>query len=385
MAPKGLAAECRVLWSIVNKPGEGDKMFRDMDRREFLKATSVAGAALIAGGVKTVGSGMTDAAPATPGSVKVPEVSRLVLTVITDNYFDCLRPNDKIAKRHFIGPDKSIHAEHGLAYFVETTVNGEPHSFMFDFGLDYQGIKKNMQLLKLDVSKIEAMGLSHGHFDHWGGLFSLLKDNKDKIKKGIPFYVGEESFAQRYADMPPGPFDPISGLVDLGILDRKELDAMEQVKVVEIKDPTPIVPGAYLTGNIDRVTDYEKGSPFLLIKRGDEHEKDLFQGEQALIFHVTGKGLVVVSSCAHAGIVNTVKHAQRITGTEKVNAVIGGFHLTGAKPEIIQRTIADIKALNPEIVVPMHCTGFEAITAFAKEMPGQFIINTAGTRYVFAA
>jgi 7,8-dihydropterin-6-yl-methyl-4-(beta-D-ribofuranosyl)aminobenzene 5'-phosphate synthase len=92
----------------------------------------------------------------------------------------------------------------------------------------------------------------------------------------------------------------------------------------------------------------------------------------------------VLSGCAHRGIVNTVKHAQKTTGTEKVCAVIGGFHLTGAKPELIQRTIADMKAIHPEYIVPTHCTGFEAISAFAREMPDQLILNTAGTRYIMA-
>jgi 7,8-dihydropterin-6-yl-methyl-4-(beta-D-ribofuranosyl)aminobenzene 5'-phosphate synthase len=86
------------------------------------------------------------------------------------------------------------------------------------------------------------------------------------------------------------------------------------VRILEIKEPTPIVPGAYLTGNIERVTEYEKGSPILFIKRGDKMELDLFMGEQSLVFHVKGKGLIVLSSCAHAGMVNTVKHAQKMTG-----------------------------------------------------------------------
>ena len=94
------------------------------------------------------------------------------------------------------------------------------------------------------------------------------------------------------------------------------------------------------------------------------------------------RDLVVLSSCAHRGIVNTVKHAQKMTGIEKVHLVMGGFHLTGAKPEIIQKTIADIKAINPDYIVPTHCTGFEAISAFAREMPDRFILNTAGTRYI---
>jgi 7,8-dihydropterin-6-yl-methyl-4-(beta-D-ribofuranosyl)aminobenzene 5'-phosphate synthase len=197
-------------------------------------------------------------------------------------------------------------------------------------------------------------------------------------------YVGEEAFSQRFANLPAETFD-VSGMIDLKQLRRDEIESLGVAKIVEIKDPTLIVPGAYLTGNIERVTEYEKGSPMLLIKRGEKMERDFFTGEQSLLFNVKGKGLVVISSCAHAGIVNTVKHAQKIAGVEKVHAVIGGFHLSGAKPEVIQRTIADIKAIAPEYIVPMHCTGFEAITAFQREMPDQFIINTAGTKYIFTA
>jgi 7,8-dihydropterin-6-yl-methyl-4-(beta-D-ribofuranosyl)aminobenzene 5'-phosphate synthase len=177
----------------------------------------------------------------------------------------------------------------------------------------------------------------------------------------------------------------VSGLNDLGQLNREELDSLGMVKIIEIKDPTPIVPGAYLTGSIERVTEYEKGSPILLIKRGDKMEPDLFMGDQSLVFNVKGKGLVVVSSCSHAGIVNTVKHAQKITGIEKVHAVIGGFHLIGAPMPKIQKTIADIKAINPDYIVPMHCSGWECITSFQREMPNQFVLNMAGTRYVLTA
>jgi 7,8-dihydropterin-6-yl-methyl-4-(beta-D-ribofuranosyl)aminobenzene 5'-phosphate synthase len=289
-----------------------------------------------------------------------------------------------VAKRYFIIPGTSIHAEHGLAYYIETVVNGKPNAFMFDYGLDFQGVGKNMELLDIDVKRVEALGLSHGHFDHWGNLIAILKYNRAKIRKGIPLYVGEEAFSQRFANLPAGAFD-VSGMIDLGQLKRDEIESLSVAKIVEIKDPTLIVPGAYLTGNIERVTEYEKGSPMLLIKRGEKMERDFFTGEQSLVFNVKGKGLVVVSSCAHAGIVNTAKHAQKIAGAEKVHAVIGGFHLSGAKPEVIQRTIADIKAIAPEYIVPMHCTGFEAITAFQREMPDQFIINTAGTRYIFTA
>jgi 7,8-dihydropterin-6-yl-methyl-4-(beta-D-ribofuranosyl)aminobenzene 5'-phosphate synthase len=372
----GVKAKPQIFNLKPNPFKEVGVMLKEMNRREFLKASAATGAVLMAGDVLKGG------ATVAYGSVKIPEVEKLVITVITDNYYDCLRPNYKVAKRYFIIPGTSIHAEHGLAYYIEAVVNGKPNGFMFDYGLDFQGVSKNMELLDIDVRRLEALGLSHGHFDHWGNLIAILKYNRAKIRKGIPLYVGEEAFSQRFANLPAGPFD-VSGMIDLEQLRRDEIESLSVAKISEVKDPTPIVPGAYLTGNIERVTEYEKGSPILLIKRGEKVERDSFTGEQSLVFNVKGKGLVVVSSCAHAGIVNTVKHAQKMAGIEKVHAVIGGFHLSGAKPDVIQRTIADIKAIAPEYIVPMHCTGFEAITGFQREMPGQFIINTAGTRYIF--
>lgn len=354
-------------------------MGEGISRRDFIKAGAIAGAVVM--GAKAVG-GFQAFAKEGP---KLMEAEKVAITVLTDNYYDCLRPHQKIARRYMILPGTSLHAEHGLSYFIQVTTEGKVHSFMFDYGLDPRGVSNNIKVLGLDLKQIEAMGLSHGHFDHFGSLLGFLKEHQSEIKKGIPFYVGEEAFSQRFVNLPEGPFLPRKGMLDLGQLKKEELEALQIVKVVEVKEPTPIVPGAYLTGNIERVTEYEKGSPLLVIKRGDKVEQDMFPGEQSLVFSVKGKGLVVLSSCAHAGIVNTVRHAQKITGIEKVFAVIGGFHLSGAKPEVIQRTVADIKAINPEFVVPMHCTGFEAVAAFQREMPEKFIMNTVGTTYLIEA
>lgn len=359
-------------------------MSKEMNRRDFLKASAATGAVLMAGDVLKGG------ATVAYGSVNIPEVEKLTITVITDNYYDCLRWNYKIAKRQLKIPGASIwkgfsfHAEHGLAYYIETVVNGKSNAFMFDYGMDFEGVSKNMEILGIDLNKVEALGLSHGHLDHWGNLIPMLKANGKKIRKGIHLYVGGDAFDNKFAKLPPV-YTPLDGLGDLGQLNRPELESLDRVKIVEVKEPTPMVPGAYLTGNIERVTEYEKGSPILMVKKGDQMERDSFLGEQSIMFNVKGKGLVILSSCAHSGIVNTVKHAQKVTGIEKVHMVIGGFHLTGAKPEVIQRTIADIKAVTPEYIVPMHCAGFEAISGFSREMPEQFIINVAGTRYVITA
>jgi 7,8-dihydropterin-6-yl-methyl-4-(beta-D-ribofuranosyl)aminobenzene 5'-phosphate synthase len=165
-------------------------------------------------------------------------------------------------------------------------------------------------------------------------------------------------------------------------LNRADVEALGFVKIVEIKAPTPIIPGAYLPGRVEQVTDYEKIPPGFVAKQGTEYVQETFPGEQAVILNAKGKGLVVLSSCAHRGIVNTVKHAQKMTGIEKVYLVMGGFHLTNAKPDVIKKTVADMKAINPQYIVPTHCTGFDATTTFRREMPDQFILNSAGTRYI---
>jgi 7,8-dihydropterin-6-yl-methyl-4-(beta-D-ribofuranosyl)aminobenzene 5'-phosphate synthase len=165
---------------------------------------------------------------------------------------------------------------------------------------------------------------------------------------------------------------------------KEEIEGLGIVRIVEITDPTPVFPGAYLTGRIEKVTDYEKVDPGRWVKREDKRVPETFVGEQSVVLSLQGKGLVVFTGCAHLGVVNTVKHAQKITGVTKVHAILGGFHLIGAKEEVIQKTVADLKAMAPDYVVPMHCTGFEAVVVFAKEMPDQFILNTSGTRYIFS-
>ncbi len=348
-------------------------MEEGMSRRDFLKTTVGAGAVLMAGGVMG-GTGRAY------GAVKMTEVDRVVITIITDNYYDALRPDAPVTKRFRTQPGKWMHAEHGLSCFIETTSNGKASGFIFDYGLDAQGVKNNMDVLGIDVGKADAFGLSHGHFDHWGASTQMLAMNRTKIKKGTPLYLGEEAFAQRYS-LVPG----TTQRLDIGRFNKADIDASGLVRVAEVRDVTEVIPGGYFSGHVEQVTEYEKVSPTLLVKRGDAVVGDSFPGERAMAFNVKGRGLVVLSGCAHRGIVNTVKHVQKMAGIEKVFAVVGGFHLVNAKPEVIERTIADLKSIDPAYIVPAHCSGFEATMAFSKAMPEQFILNTAGTRYTFAA
>jgi 7,8-dihydropterin-6-yl-methyl-4-(beta-D-ribofuranosyl)aminobenzene 5'-phosphate synthase len=309
--------------------------------------------------------------------MKTSQVDQVTIWVLTDNYYDALRPDSGVATRYRATPGKSIHAEHGLSYYLETVVDGKTSSCVFDYGLDPIGVMNNIRLLGLDVGSADAFALSHGHLDHWMGAVEILKQNRALIARDTPFFVGEEAFLRRFT-IRPG----TNEAVDIGQLRAEDIEA-QGVKVKEVKHPTQIIPGAYCTGNIERVTSYEKVPPSLLVQRSDKPEPDDFKGEQALFFDVKGKGLVVLSGCAHAGIVNTVKQAQKTAETEKVHAILGGFHLINAEPEIVWQTVSDIQAMKPAFIAPAHCTGFEAMVAFSQEMPDAFILNTAGTRYTF--
>jgi len=155
--------------------------------------------------------------------------------------------------------------------------------------------------------------------------------------------------------------------------------------VQKSKDPRLLADGIMITtGEVERSTPFEKGLPWAEANINDTWTIDPFHDDQGLIVKVKDKGLVVISGCAHAGIINTVRHACTITATENVYAVMGGFHLTGPMFDpIIPPTIEAMKQMDPHYLIPLHCTGWKAITRFAEEMPWQFILNTVGTTYVF--
>jgi len=290
-----------------------------------------------------------------------------------------LRSDHAVGKRYRVTPGESIHAEHGLAYFIETVVDGQTSTCMFDFGLDPRGVLNNAKLLKIDLGRADAFVLSHGHFDHWTSATEIVKQSTASKGRGIHFYAGEEAFLRRYSRRAN-----TDELMDIGQLDRQAIKESGAI-VTEVGTPVQIIPGCCSTGKIERVTEYESVPSNLLVERDGKIQSDDFRGEQALFFNIRGKGLVVISGCAHAGIVNTIKQAQKASGIEKIHAVLGGFHLINAKPEIIQKTVSDIKEIGPDFIAPAHCTGFEAIVAFSQAMPEEFILNTAGTHYTFSA
>ncbi|MGD0057429.1 MAG: MBL fold metallo-hydrolase [Methanomassiliicoccales archaeon] len=307
--------------------------------------------------------------------LKVREADRLEVMILVDNYTDVLSlQSTDVVKRPMTPPPDFPLAEHGLSCLLKVCAGSEEHIVMMDAGVSPTCLFHNARVLRRDLSQVESAVLSHGHFDHYGGLVEFLTS----ARKGIPLFLHPDAFLDRRFNIPG--VGPVSGPG----LHEKDLEEIG-VAVHKIKEPTTVASDLILiSGEVRRVTSFEKGFPWAEAKINDKWVVDPFNDDQGIAVKVKNKGLVIISGCAHAGIVNTVKHFQRISRSKKVHAIIGGFHLTGSLFDpIIAPTIEEIKRIGPDFVVPMHCTGWKAIGQFAKEMPQQFLLNTVGTTYIF--
>ena len=244
-----------------------------------------------------------------------------------------------------------------------------------DAGVSATCFFHNARVLNVDLSKIETVILSHGHFDHFGALVEFL----NKAVKGIPVVLHPDAFLERGLNIP--------GLGQRSVLPRLDEAALNETgaELRKVKEASTLFSDLILiSGEVQRATDFEKGFPWAEAKIDDKWVVDPFHDDQGVAVNVKGKGLVVIGACSHAGIINTVKHCQAIAQTNKVHTVLGGFHLTGQIFEpIIGPTIDEMKNIGPDFVMPMHCTGWQAINQFSKEMPQQFVLTTVGTKYVF--
>jgi len=308
--------------------------------------------------------------------VDLRELERAEVTVLVDNYTDLLLlQSTNVVKRTLSPPPQAFLAEHGFSCLIKTSGGSEEHVILMDVGISGTCLLHNAQLLKIDLSKVEALILSHGHFDHCWGLREILS----KIPRGIPLVFHPDAFLPRRFNLPALKIQVSMPSLDENML-RKA--GMEIRKIRE--DSTLASGGVLVLGEIERITEFEKGMPGMEAEINGAWVADRFPDDRGVAVKVKNKGLVVIGGCSHAGIVYTVKHAQKVTGTPKVHAVLGGFHLTGPMMEpVIGPTMGEMKKINPDYIIPTHCTGWRAINQFAKEMPEQFILNTVGTTYIF--
>ena len=271
-----------------------------------------------------------------PGGLMTPliPVDRVRVTTVVDNYIDALRQDEKVARRHsaFVARQMvDLRAEHGLAHLVEITRGRETTRIAFDFGPSEAAITHNFRVLGLDPAAVDVLALSHGHWDHFGGLLGFLRTYRPAMKKPLTFHGGADHFLPRWNQRG-------ADRVSMGRLYREEIERYD-VGVETVRTPTLLAEGALLSGEMHEAEAFEPIPANLQIERDGAIGPDDFLGEQTLIAHVKGRGLVVVTSCSHRGIVGICRNAARIAGVSKVHAVIGGFHLSGLKEERVTRVV----------------------------------------------
>ena len=307
------------------------------------------------------------------------EVDKVEILTVLDNAIDLLMAGTEQVKRFPLPPDaltrESLVAEHGFAALVTATSGNTSESLLFDAGLSKNGLIHNMDVLEIRPKELHAIVLSHGHADHTQGLMGML----ERVgSRKMPLLLHPDAFLERKLLFPDG------HEINLPPPDRRLL-SQDGIELIEERGPSYILSGLVLvTGQIHRATPFEQGFPIHYARIADQWQQDpSIHDDQAVVLHVKNKGLVILTGCGHAGAINTIRYAQELTGVQKVYAVIGGLHLTGALFErIIPPTIAALKELNPALIVPAHCTGWKATHAIARELPEVFVPNSVGTRFM---
>ena len=307
---------------------------------------------------------------------RLKEVDSIEVTTLIDNYVDVLLRNSPGVTRPPLaigGPADTMLAEHGLSLLIKVKRGTKSHCILFDCGYTKIGVPHNIQILEIDPQQIEAIVISHGHMDHTGALYPIV----ESLGKSIPLIVHPDAFlSPRFLGLDDG------SKLEFPQAIKKEDMKSTGLEIVENSSPSLLADSMIaVTGEVERVTAFEKGLPNASVERDGKIEHDMILDDQALVIKLKEKGLVIISGCSHAGIINTVFYAKKITGSDKIHAVLGGFHLSGPFFEpIIEKTITEFKKIKPEIIISMHCTGWKAMKRFSEEFPSSFILNSVGTK-----
>ena len=275
------------------------------------------------------------------------------ITILVDNTVMEFIPDSKIVTR-LSKPQHSFLSEHGFSALVEV---GDK-KILVDAGATGVAVSHNLKLLGLKPEDISVVVLSHGHNDHSGGL--------SRIPAKI--IAHPDAFFKRYLVTPAGASFDLTCPDTEGLMNRVEFN----------RGPVQLAPGVWTTGEVERKHSWEALNLFR-IQRDNEIVRDDVMDDQAVVIS-SPKGLAVIAGCSHSGIINTIEQAITISGIKDVYCVIGGFHLIGPGESKIDQTIAEFKGLNVQKIIPIHCTGFEAIKRLSMEMPAEFEYGTAGCR-----
>src|SRR5437867_11578265 len=323
-------------------------------------------------------------------TVSLDPVDCVTITTLVDNYVDMLLMDQGPARRLGLPtadtPRISVEvleegqtadsplAEHGFSAMISVRTGGTEHRVLFDTGMRPDGLVENMRRLGHWPKDIEAIVLSHGHFDHTTGMDGLMRTVG---RLNLPVFLHPGAWSRRRLVLP--------GREPFEIPTPSKSDTQGAgCEIIEEKQPAFLLDRSLLiTGEVDRTTEFEKGFPIHQAKRNGEWQPDpLILDDQAAIVNVRDKGLVVLTGCGHAGIVNIIRYARKLTGVERIYTVIGGFHLNGPLFEPIIPLVCNALAeLDPQVIVPAHCTGWKAVHALAARFPNAFVQNSVGTRF----
>jgi 7,8-dihydropterin-6-yl-methyl-4-(beta-D-ribofuranosyl)aminobenzene 5'-phosphate synthase len=303
------------------------------------------------------------------------EVDKVEITVIMDNYADWILEDTKYVKRSLDSKNGKelkvpLMAEHSLCLLISIYEGNEKHNILLDTAENGISLKNNIDILELDLKTVENLVISHAHSDHTHGLswvMSQLNASANVIAHPDVFLTGRTCLD--------------AGMTIINDCPTKKMITSHGNSIIEsLKPYTPTNKLFTVTGQVPRTTSFEKLEYESHAVRYGVNEFDRILDDQAIAINIKNKGLLVISGCAHAGIINTVKYAKKITGVNNLYGVIGGFHLPPKiKSNTTEKTIKAFKEMNPDIIVPMHCTGIYAISSFINRVGGHLAMPTSHT------